>query len=136
MQGTGSDKVFICPFNPAHRLMAFNKWQFHVSRCGDRRGKIVWRCQFASSHFFCDKEKLIHHEDNDCVHRETQKRVYDNSDPEVVKSRQPSAVYCKYDVGHLFNGIAECQEHMKTCPKREEFQRKAQQCHEKFTANK
>ena len=128
--------MFICPFNPYHRLMSYTKWQFHITRCGDRRGKVVYRCQYASSHFFCDKEKLIHHEENECQYRHTQKRVYDNSDEAVREARQPSAVYCKYDVGHVFDNIKECQQHMEICPRREEFNRKAEQCHQKFTANK
>jgi hypothetical protein len=36
----------------------------------------------------------------------------------------------------MFNTIEECREHMETCPKKEEFQRKAAQCHDKFTQNK
>jgi uncharacterized coiled-coil DUF342 family protein len=46
------------------------------------------------------------------------------------------AVYCKYEVGHVFHSVAECQDHMKECPKREEFEKKADQCHRKFTQNK
>jgi len=58
---------------------------------------------------------------------------YDNSDPESAKNRVPSAVYCKFDVGHVFGTIDECNDHMKECPKKEEFERKAEQCHRKFT---
>ena len=54
----------------------------------------------------------------------------------MAKTRPPTAVYCKYDVGHVFGSIEEQQEHMKECPKREEFMRKAEQCHRKFSENK
>ena len=37
-------KTFICPFNPYHKFMVYSKWQFHITRCGDRRGKVVYRC--------------------------------------------------------------------------------------------
>ena len=71
-----------------------------------------------------------------CEFRETQKATYDNSDREVAKSRQPVQVYCKYEVGHVFSSIAECYEHMKDCPKKEEHCRKMEQCHQKFSQNK
>lgn len=52
--------------------------------------------------------------------------LYDNSDPETVKNRQPMAVYCKYDVAHVFTSIDECEEHMQSCNRREEHERKAE----------
>lgn len=67
--------------------MQYNKWQFHVTRCGDRRGKVVYRCQFNTSHYFCDKDLLIEHENDKCQFRESGKILYDNSDPDVVKNR-------------------------------------------------
>ena len=48
----------------------------------------------------------------------------------------PAAVYCKYDVGHSFRTFEECNDHMKICPRRDEFKQKAAQCHEKFTSHK
>ena len=71
-----------------------------------------------------------------CQFRETGRILYDNSDPDVIKNRQPMAVYCKYDVSHVFTSIDECEEHMQSCNRREEHERKAEQCHRKFTHNK
>lgn len=36
----------------------------------------------------------------------------------------------------MFGSIAECYEHMKECPKKEEHCRKMEQCHQKFSQNK
>jgi len=58
---------------------------------------------------------------------------FDLDDEEANKNRNPCAVYCKFDVGHVFPSVIDCQEHMKECPKREEFERKAEQCHRKYT---
>jgi len=55
---------------------------------------------------------LVTHENEQCPFRETGKVLYDNSDPDVVKNRLPMAVYCKYDVSHVFTTIDECEEHM------------------------
>jgi len=62
MKQDDDGKVFTCPFNGAHKLLTFTKWQFHVTRCGDRRGKEVYRCQFNTYHYSCNKKSLIDHE--------------------------------------------------------------------------
>lgn len=128
-------RIFICPFNQYHKLMEYRKWSFHITRCGDRKGKTVYSCQYQSSHYFTDISALMEHE-AECEFRKTQKTRFDNADPEVAKSRPPIAVYCKYDVGHVFQNIDDCNDHMKECPKREEFMKKAEQCHRKFSENK
>ena len=46
-----------------------------------------------------------------CKNRENAKVIYNNDDEEVVKMRQPSAVYCKYDVSHSFTSIEDCNHH-------------------------
>ena len=55
-------KIFLCPFNAYHKLPDYRKWQFHVGRCGDRRGKNVFRCNFNQSHMFTDPQRLVIHE--------------------------------------------------------------------------
>lgn len=59
---TDSTKIFVCPFNQYHKMMEYRKWQFHITRCGDRRGKMVFACQYHSAHYYCDLSKLIEHE--------------------------------------------------------------------------
>lgn len=95
----------------------------------------MYQCQYQPSHYFCDISALIEHE-NTCEFKKDQKTRFDNTDPDVAKSRNPMAVYCKYDVSHVFGTVAECQDHMKECPRREEFEKKAEQCHRKFSQNK
>lgn len=34
--------------------------------------------------------------------------IYNNEDEEVLKMRQPFAVYCKYDVSHSFTSVDDC----------------------------
>jgi pyruvate/2-oxoglutarate dehydrogenase complex dihydrolipoamide dehydrogenase (E3) component len=95
----------------------------------------VYTCQYNTGHMFTDLHRLIEHE-AECEFRNSQKTRFDNSDPNVAKNRQPMSVYCKYEVSHVFSTIAECQEHMLECPNREEFNKKMEQCHRKFTQNK
>ena len=51
------------------------------------------------------------------------------TDPEVAKNRKPINVYCKYEVAHVFATIDECTNHMKSCPKKEDYERKMRKCH-------
>jgi hypothetical protein len=43
-----------------------------------------------------------------CEFKATQKTIYDNTDIEVAKNRSPYAVYCKFDVAHVFTNILDC----------------------------
>ena len=61
-----------------------------------------------------------------CKNKENAKVIYNNEDEEVVKMRQPFAVYCKYDVSHSFTSIDDCNLHQHICPKKGEFMKKAE----------
>ena len=115
--------AFFCPFNSYHRILAFNKWQFHVSRCGDRRGKAVWPCEYNAHHLFCDKDKLMVHETEECGSRPSDSSHITQEDYE---HREPSIAYCQYNVAHTFSKLADWHEHMQACPDRKDFEKKVQ----------
>ena len=46
--------MLLCPFNAYHKLPDCRKYAFHVSRCGDRRGKSVYRCTHNQAHIYVD----------------------------------------------------------------------------------
>lgn len=54
---------FVCPFNAYHKLIDARKLAFHIGRCGDRKGKDVYRCQYNQGHIFICEKKLIDHEE-------------------------------------------------------------------------
>jgi hypothetical protein len=118
-------KIFICPFNQYHKLQEYRKWQFHITRCGDRRGKTVYACQYNTGHYFCDISRLIEHE-AECEYRGKFRTRFDNTDPEIAKNRAPLECYCAYDVEHKFTTIQDKLDHEMECPKREEHDRKAE----------
>ena len=61
-QNQNASKVFICPFNGYHKIFDFRKFQFHIARCKDRRGKSVFHCQYYHGHIYVDLQELLKHE--------------------------------------------------------------------------
>ena len=61
-QQAASANVFLCPFNAYHKMPDYRKLQFHISRCGDRRGKSVYRCEHNQAHLFICPQSLVMHE--------------------------------------------------------------------------
>ena len=55
-------KVFLCPFNGYHKIFDGRKFQFHIARCKDRRGKSVFHCQYYHGHIYIDLQELLKHE--------------------------------------------------------------------------
>jgi len=54
--------VFLCPFNGYHKMFDQRKFQFHVARCKDRRGKQVFNCQYYHAHIYTSLQSLLQHE--------------------------------------------------------------------------
>jgi len=73
--------MFMCPFNSYHKMPDFRKLQFHISRCGDRRGKNVYRCNHNQGHLFICPQSLVMHEQ-----RCEQNPQRNSSDDSCVKS--------------------------------------------------
>jgi hypothetical protein len=119
-------KIFLCPFNPYHKLYDNRKYQFHMARCKDRRGQSLYHCQYFHMHIFTKIETLLQHEIT-CDRRPIKsdisldllnRHTLDN------KERFPSATYCKYNYEHVFKTLADRELHEKSCPNRQEFEQK------------
>jgi len=55
-------KLFVCPFNAYHKLYDHRKYQFHIARCKDRRGKSLFHCKYFHMHISTSIESLLQHE--------------------------------------------------------------------------
>ena len=105
----------------------------HIIISATNKNLSTMRIQTSNCNNFKFKTSLFLYR---CKEKLTNKTIYDNFNEEVVRRRQPSAVYCKYEVSHSFTSIDECNDHHNVCPKKGEFLKKAELCHEKFTNNK
>jgi len=130
---------YVCPYNSYHKLLEYRKWVYHVTKCGDRRGKVVHRCPYKHDHIFVDKAQFASHI-KDCPDRIALKKDQESpavSEEEIQKHiSEKSTYYCKYDVEHSFASEELCGAHMETCPKKAVMEQKLAQCDRIYTTHK
>eukprot|EP00347_Sterkiella_histriomuscorum_P017662 403348480 len=125
---------FICPFNAYHKQPDARKLTHHVQRCGDRKGKVVYTCQFNSSHIYITALEIVKHEqycelrpkeeNDDCkILVEPNITEKDQIAQLQVKAskRRPTCAYCKYNVQHVFKTIEERDFHEELCNDKQDY---------------
>jgi len=128
-----TNKVFACPFNGYHKMYDLRKFQFHVARCKDRRGKTVWHCNYNINHIFTDQRALHDHE------KICDKKIYAKSESEAGEEtaddkkepdfdRKPSQCFCAYNCEHAFKTIKEREHHEQVCPNKTEVLKRDAKC--------
>ena len=126
MQDDLDIKVFLCPFNPYHKLYDFRKHQFHIARCKDRRGKSLFHCRYHHSHTYTSVHELLQHEltcERKPIKLEDELTTTEELEPlQKDEERLPSVTYCKYSWEHAYKTIPEREMHEKTCPNRVEME--------------
>ena len=128
-----TNKVFPCPYNAYHKMYDLRKFQFHVARCKDRRGKTVWNCQYSINHIFIDQRALHDHE------KICEKRFFAKSESgadeetaddkkESDVDRKPTQCFCAYNCEHVFKTLKERAAHEESCPNKSEVLRRDGKC--------
>jgi hypothetical protein len=113
---------FICPFNSYHKLLEYRKWVYHITKCGDRRGKVVHRCPYKHDHIFIDKDTFAEHvrvcDERKKIKRESQTSKDEDVEMVAVSEQEieahvlsKSTHYCKYDVNHFFESEEDLLKH-------------------------
>ena len=144
LQERKSSNIFVCPYNAYHKQYDYRKFQFHTARCKDRRGKVVYKCQFSPLHFFTSIPSLLDHEKT-CENRQVETKDEDQcmdyaglpGGEAENSNRKPALCYCSYDLEHVFDTLEQREQHEAICPKRGAFQMKyehSQQVYQKHKA--
>ena len=109
-------KIFVCPFNPYHKLYDNRKFTFHIARCKDRRGKSTFHCRYFHMHIFTNEEQVEQHEltcDRKPLKSESE---FNFTQPQIQGTRMPSQTFCKYNCEHVFKTLEDREHHEETCP--------------------
>lgn len=68
-EGEAALELAVCPFSSNHRVTP-SRFVWHVSSCGERKGRKTYRCQYSAYHLFLtEAEAAAHSNGSDCIYK-------------------------------------------------------------------